>query len=248
MTTRTPSCVGCLLATTLVFAIPYSLRGQPLAPPPRFHATLSWDEVSSATHAPVQAPNGQLDPGEAALFRFSLAFTPGVGELTVYQMTSGGLAVAPVAGLSSLMFSTMATLAGGGAWSLQPSIPGFEAVIGLVEPETSSILWAGAYQPHPLPGSFPLATNPLPSIWAAVWSPSDYTTRTATFDFRGWSSSGGLFVHTGTNANGHPTFGFAEVASTAFGTLQIPIAPAPASCLPLFALGFAATHRARRRT
>jgi len=246
MTRHTPSRVGWLLAGTLVFAIPHSLRGQPLAPPPRFHATLSWDEVSSATHAPVQAPNGLLDPGEAALFRFSLAFTPGVGELTVYQMTSGGLAVAPVAGLSSLLFSVIAAMAGGGTWFLQPTVPGFEPSLSLVEPETSSIFLAGAYQPHPLPGSLPIATNPLPSIWAAAWSPSDYATRTAAFDFRGWSGSGGLFVRTGTNTNGDPTFGFAEVSQTHFGVVQVPIAPSPASFLPFLALACGAIHRPRQ--
>jgi hypothetical protein len=166
--------------------------------------------------------------------------------LTTYQMLSGGIAEAPVAGFWTLHFGVAAAQANGGDWVMQPSMPGFESQIWAIDPGGTGSILASARQLDPPLGSFPLPTNPLPSIWSAVWIPPNYTPRTAVFSSASGTSGGGLFVHIGTNAHGHPAFGFAEVASSHFSALQVPIAPAPASCLPFLALVCLASRPTRR--
>ncbi|MBX3377031.1 MAG: hypothetical protein KF678_08515 [Phycisphaeraceae bacterium] len=237
-----------LMHVTLVFVtgvVPEFAMAQPTSPPARFHTTVSWVEVATGTLDPVSSPNGVLEPGESALMRLSLEFSPGVGQLVRYWVSGVGWLESPVAGFSDTYFSAIATGAGGGTWTLAPSPPEFPSGLFITLPETGSVLVAGAWQPFPAPGQMPNAMNPLPNLWAATWTPPHYTARTAEFRFQSASPAGYLFAEFPSAPGG---FHGVEVRQMEFGVVNIPIAPAPASCLPFLALGFTALRRTRRRT
>jgi hypothetical protein len=226
-----------------VFLSPAS--AQPTAPPPRFHTSVSWAEVNTGTLNPVPSPNGILEPGESAFLRLSLEFSPGVGQPTRHFLTGVGWIESPVAGFHNTVFDVFATGADGGSWGLAPSQAGFPPTLGFVVPQSGSLLSAGAYQPVPSLGNAPLPTNPLPNLWCAVWTPPSHSPRITEFRFQSAAPAGMLFVELASAPSG---FHGVEVPQMTFGTVHIPIAPAPASCIPFLALGFSTLRRTRRRT
>lgn len=206
---------------------------------PNVTGTLAWTEVVAGTNNPVASPNGVLDPGEGARVAITFEFTP-VGTPVTYQFPSPGLA--PVAGFLSAPLDLRATAAQGGTWAHFATLPGFNGGLGIPAPDGSLGL-ASLSQPYPPSGSFPLPTNPLPGAWRAVWTPLTYEARLVTFQLqRPFDGDPFLFVHTGEDPPGNPTFGYAR-ATASYGNVQIPVVPVPGAAGAL-GLVFATRRRA----
>jgi len=96
-------------------------------------------------------------------------------------------------------------------------------------------------------------TNPITNIIRMGWSPSSYAQRTQTFSVSGAAGAGanavGLYIDLdGTGGPGTGTVGgvaYIPLSSISFGSVNIPVAPAPAS-LALLGLGGLIAGRRRR--
>ena len=207
-----------------------------LAQLPHTTRTLDWLEVVAGSSTLVPNPNGVLDPGEGALIRLWLSFTPSVGSPVTYSFPPPG-GVAPVAGFSLALFNVNATGANGGSWTNLTTSPGFTGTLGTLLSE-GSLLFARVGQPEPTGGQFPLPTNPLPRVWQAVWTPPDYDPRAVSFEL-GATGIGAtnLFAHIGQGPGGNPLFGQAPSTSTV-SQVHIPVVPGP-GCAILVLLAIA---------
>lgn len=233
-TNRQLICASITLATLWPLSSSYSQA-------PHVFGTLDWREVIAGTSTPVAAPNGVVELGEGALVRLSLSFSPSVGTPVTYQFPPPG-GVAPVAGFSRALFALVASGANGGAWSNLQTEQGFTGSLGIVM-EDGSLVFANVRQPAPVGGAFPLPTNPLPSVWRAVWTPADYGARTVSFlQQPPGKGPADLFVHTGQGPNG-PLFGFADAGVT-YGQIHIPVVPGPGAWSTV-GIGIAARRRRR---
>ncbi len=210
----------------------------------QFDLTLSWSEVVAGTNVPVASPNGFLEPGEGARIGLTVSFSPPVGTPVPYQQPAPG-GVAPNAGFWGVGFSTLATSALGGSWSSGTTSSGFNGSFLLPQPDGSLVI-CGVRQ-TPAIGSYPIASNPLPSLWQAVWTPSTYQPRQAGFHLEPITDSDpAVFVYLGLDPGGNPLFGHA-FGGTTYVPVQIPIVPAPSTgAALLWFLAAASTRRSRR--
>ncbi len=190
---------------------------------------LRWSEVNAATHNPVPNSNGILDLGEAARISISVEFSP-IGT----TFGSGALVVAGFAGTG---FGLGASIVG--AWSDLQIPAGF-----LAEPLTE-LPFGSVWQPHPPPGISPIATNPIPTLWSAVWMPPTYQPRTAAFGLNTlWDNTPRLFMRNGTDPQGNPTYSESDCEWDWGSNIGVPIVPAPPTAAML---GLAVAVAARRR-
>jgi len=216
---------------------------------PWFTYEAEWHEVQAGTNVPVTSPNGMLEPGEAVRLRLSASFTP-VGTVVAYQLPEPG-GFAPVAGMGSSAFSLIANNAQGGVWSHVIVRHGFlDSGLNISEANgTFHVLGFG--QPHPTGGILPIATNPLPDVWEAVWTPSIYSPRIAGFEIvpptmipGGGPLPPAVYVSLG-SPQGIPLFGRAFGIGQ-YDSVQIPIVPAPGAGA-VVVLGLALMGIRRRR-
>lgn len=209
------------IAHTLVGLV-LCLETNALGQVPRADLSLAWSEVVTGTNTPVNNPNGVLEPGESARLSMSLSFNPGVGAPVLYQ---GGTAL--VSGFRRVGFNVVTPNFAEGTWSLLGGATGF-APSATVTP-SNTIGFASIQQPFPTPGGSPISANPLPDLWHILWTPSFFEAREATFRLNGVSDDGTvLFVSTGVDPQGNPTFGLTGQGPATFGsTVSVPIAPTP---------------------
>lgn len=198
--------------------------------------TLRWIEVDVLSHAPVSNPNGSVEAGEAVRVSLSASFTP-VGTPVAFQIPEPG-GVAPIAGMASSAFSLIADNAQGGVWTNVVVRHGLQdSGLNLSQPNgTFHVLGFG--QPHPSGGVLPIATNPLPDVWEAVWTPSIYSPRIAAFEIvpptmipGGGPLPPAVYVSLG-SPQGIPLFGRA-VGIGQYDSVQIPIIPTPGAAAAL---------------
>jgi hypothetical protein len=201
---------------------------------------LQWTEVYAGTNTPVANPNGILEPGEGALIRLSISFTP-VGTQVQYNWPGGG--VAPVAGFRGGLFYLQGTGGTHGSWSHHQFAPGFPSYAG--DPSNGNLSLILISAPFPPAGSLPDPSNPIHNIWERVWTPASYDARAIQFEMRG-STQMEVFVIAGIDpSTGDPIIGVGggPVTSSVIG---ISIVPTPASVLgPGLLLGLVAARRRR---
>jgi hypothetical protein len=213
--------------------------------------TLTWTEVDAGSNLPVANPNGFVEPSEAARLSISASFTP-VGTPVIYQSVPPG-GVAPVTGLAGFSFDMMATAANGGDWSGLTARHGFNLwpMGGSLPLPDGSLSLCGVSQDWPQLGSSPISTNPLLNVWEAVWRPSTFVQRMATFEMepifilgQGYTRPT-LFVRVGVQpGTGYPLFDIARADAT-YASVEIPIVPAPCAMTVLL-LGLTVSTRRHR--
>jgi hypothetical protein len=219
----------------LVLAMLLPLTGAHAQVPEVVH-TLTWSEVDASTGAFVSNPNGIIEPGEAAMIRVSVSFTP-IGTPVSY---GGG--TAPVAALHGTPFRLNATAAEG-VWSHFSALPGFGPPIGFWDP-SGELTAGGAGQAwQPLPWQ-PQPGNPLIDLWTGRWTPASYEARQVQFQMSSWITIGSpppplVYVFDGTNYASIP-------ATPVWDSVSFPVVPAPGA---LVVLSFAALlgHGRRKR-
>jgi hypothetical protein len=191
-----------------------------------------WAEVDAVTGLPVAAPNGVLDPGEAARVSLSVSFSPGVGTLIPPPYALG-----PGWYIHSLARASFELHHPAGAWSNSAAAPG----------------WLDAGEPLPGGTGFIMSVsqahengdqrNPVVEVWEAIWTPAAYAPGSAHFV----SASGGVpslvWIEI-TEPFPFSTFGHGalDLSHTQF---SIPIVPAP-PVLPGVLGGLALVARRRR--
>jgi hypothetical protein len=224
--------------------------------------TLAWSEVSAtAPYAPVLAPDGILQPGEAARFTFSGSMSPSgtlsfPSSILVGSSGTGTLGGFWNGNLNILGDAGAASAAGSWVLAANPSPPSNPNRIGIVPPfavgggnGTANANGSGATDIQPAQFGGDTSTlnsaNPTPTMWRGVWIPNDYTARTAHFDLSngslGLGSSVWLF-----DSNPNFTLPVAARALSSYGNgVNVPIIPAPSS-LALLGLGGLVAARRRR--
>jgi len=196
--------------------------------------SLSFTEVLAGTSTPVTAPNGVIEPGEAARVALTVTIAPGIGSVLTYTPPplpgSGTLA-----GLASVYFDLNQTNALGGTWTLLTRASGW-ALGSRGTGNADGSLSAGQAGQFVLPPATANAANPIVDIWSGTWSPSTYSSRTAVFTcVPSLGADGGdcaVLINYGDDPLGHPQYVGWFLSGTP-GSVHIPIVPAPSSMLPL---------------
>jgi len=220
----------------------------------------SWSEVVAGTLTPVSSPNGVLEPGEGARIGLNIYQTinetNAVGQTTTY-VPPPPTGVGTNAGTGSMLYTLHGT--GGdasGAWfgrAVRPSLA--------VQNSSGTILDAGATIDNfggaqfLAPGGVADSANPLVDVFRGVWTPASYTPRTINFkssDGHGapHAYTGILVIYHWTELKGPPWVlpnYITKYADANYGVgVNIPIAPVPASGLPVALAGACALRRRRR--
>lgn len=195
---------------------------------------LHWTEVNASTHNPVPSPNGTLEPGEAARIGFSVEFSP-VGTVFGSETVAG--------------FVRTGFLLGGGvpgSWSDVQVPPGF------LSPSPPQFFPSGGitavWQPHPTLGNFPIATNPIQSLWSVVWTPTQYSQASPIFGITYvFDDETYLFMRSGTDPQGNAIFTTRWIEAANWGSpIVIPIVPSPLVSTLAFIAGALTTRRPLR--
>jgi len=225
--------------------------------------SLSWTEDPAGPHN----GNGVLDTGETALILASLSFSSGSVNFSpsIGQFTSG-----TIVGLGTAYFDIRSTagdaagLYNGGvtvpaSTSVGPNantagtagygVRGGWRVGGNAANGTQA---ANGFQ-NIGPGQLPTdpgsanATNPIAGLERLGWTPNSYVQRTQTFTVSGAAGAGANVIGLYLDLDGGTTGGVAYIplSSISLGSVQIPVAPAPAS-LALLGLGGLVAGRRRR--
>ncbi|MBL9032930.1 MAG: hypothetical protein JNM80_14635 [Phycisphaerae bacterium] len=208
-------------------------------------ATHSWSfvEVVAGTNTPVAAPDGILQPGEAARLSLSVAFSPAVGSTMTYTPPPGS-GVGTVAGLGGVLFDILGSANSQGTWSFNVRAPAFS--LGQAGDELAGGTGrtnAGAQQ-FLLPGQTANSSNPVSAIWSMVWTPASFSPRTVTW--QGAAASSSPSAHTGLLIQFDPVPSYVGVYIPAqFGSVSVPIVPAP-GVGAVALVGAAALMRRRR--
>jgi hypothetical protein len=194
--------------------------------------------------------NAVLEVGESAVLRLTVTMTPGVNTVIPFSGGQGG-PTGTLRGVGGRMIDL--TGAGGtqGTFNLDEFM-GYG----------TDPIWSSTVSPHSgtpngtgiiniefgqvAPGSSTvMTTNPVINIWSTAWTPASYAARTVTFGTAAGSASGGIastvIIKWGP-LNGNILW--ASCLSD-FGTLNIPIVPAPAGIAVLGLGGVIAFARRR---
>lgn len=211
--------------------------------------SLTFVEVISGTNTPVPSPNGLLEPGESARLVLSISFTPLVGSTVAYPPPPPP-GVGTCAGLYKIFIDLANTPTTPGTWSMRAHAPGWGAGGNLGQSVANGAYLndIGAGQ-LVLPGQTANPANPVDSIWRGVWTPASYSPRTVTWNV-GQGEPGieasAIMIQFAVEPGGAPQYTTLIVPGE-YGTVAIPIVPAPATApvLILAAAGFA-PRRTRR--
>ena len=217
--------------------------------------SLGFTEVDTTTLQPVIAPNGTLQPGESALLRVAAAIDAPIGTPVVWSHISGGSTNAGT--LGGFWYGSFDLLGDGGgplavgSWTLAGASGGLP--LGSQPPFTvgqnGTPSLDGGRLMDVVPAQFGLipslsSANPIAPLWQGVWTPSNYSDRSVTFE-----------MVTSSNVQGGPAAVWAQdsnlsvlptsgTAAHQFGNVTIPIIPAPGTML----LGLTAFAGAARRS
>jgi hypothetical protein len=231
-------------------------------PPVTITYNLAWQEVSAvAPYAPVLNPNGILEPGEGARFNFNGTLNVAPGTAITYSSTlnpgsSGSGFLGGFWGGNLNLTGDGGAASAAGTWVLSANtVPGTNPNrLGTVPPFASgnlngSTAAGGARVENISPAQFspdPSTLNsasPTPTMWRGLWIPTDYASRTVTFQLG--AGSLGLPTTLWATDTLSPTPAIFN-ANSNFGTaVQVPIVPAPSS-LALLGLGGLVAARRRR--
>jgi hypothetical protein len=212
---------------------------------PSLSASLNFLEVFAGTNTPVPNPNGVIEPGEAARIELTIALSPPVGT---HVQTAHGAGI--LAGLYYIIYDLRGSMAAEGSWSHLTRAPGW-ALGGPGEPQAGGALVAGLSAGQTLPpGALANPQNPIEQIWSGVWTPAAYTARTTIFQVDHPSpppatGSAHVIIQTGTNPNGSPIYSSLPFIPSQFGSVQVPVIPAPGT-LGGWLLAFLVFNRRRR--
>jgi hypothetical protein len=220
--------------------------------------SVHWKNTGSSTTSPTQIPLDGVNYLSADVW-IDVSFSPAVG-----QPLGTGLA----AGLASIFFDLQAGAAAAGSWAFTGNFNGTPAIDG----PGSNMNWASygrrldsvggwalasegsgasdgslrSAQAGQFPSGPPVnAFNPVREIWRGVYTPDSYLPRMVTFTSQkpmaGTTTSGiQLFTLDGSTLGSYPL----PIGSITWGSVQIPVVPAP----PTFALlGMTALAAVRRR-
>jgi hypothetical protein len=131
--------------------------------------SLAWRETYAGTVMPVANPNGLLEPGESALFDFTIRFTP-VGTLVPHMWGGYG----HVLGLGFALIRLFSHGGAEGTWSHYYVAPPFHS-IQIADPDGT--LFADIGQG----AAWPVIDPRNPVIWTALWTPDSYDIRNVDF-------------------------------------------------------------------
>jgi hypothetical protein len=211
--------------------------------------TLHWSftEVIANTTVAATGPlagNGVIDPGEGAQIRLTVSFSPPVGTLSTYTPPPGS-GIGTVGGLASVFFDLRAGSGHDGTFHNMRRRPGWSfGPIGTIVPDGADSAQVGMF---PLPGQSADPANPIENIWWLHWTPNQYSPRiievTASRAAAASGTGAALYVEYSGNPL-DPAYIAKQVAAD-FGSVMIPVVPAP-STLVLLA-GAAALGTRRRR-
>ena len=219
---------------------------------------------------PTGPSNGDttLDPGERALILASVSFTGG-NPLVNFSPSIGAFTSGTIVGLGTCYMDIRS--AAGDASGLynngltNPASTSVGPNAGSTGTSGYGVrggwrLGANAANGQPVangfanigPGQLPTdpslgnSTNPIANIDRLGWTPNSYATRTQTFSAAGAAGAGANAIGMYLDLDGQ-TGGVAYIplANVTFGSVNIPIAPAPAS-LALLGLGGLVAGRRRR--
>jgi hypothetical protein len=109
----------------------------------------------------------------------------------------------------------------------------------------------GVTTPDPPLGSLPNPTNPLASVWIAVWTPSVYDSRQVSFQPQNLISippyHPSVWVLRGSDPNGNPLMGLASASGTYGSAVSIPVIPEVPAGGAIALTGIAIVVRRSRR-
>lgn len=212
-----------------------------------------WQE-SDAVGAPVASPNGIVEPGESVRFSLGVSFTNQYGIAT-YVGGGPPPGFGTIMGLHAGYVDLMGFGGATGQWNLDSSLglgthpdwEGDEKYWFSGTPQSGGTL-VHFIQFFQLPSSVStvLTTNPVDRMWQGVWTPSNYTPRSVSFEGRTTPNVAGppfavLLLRTPTSLT------FAWCQGSNGQAMSIPIVPAPAASIVLLMLAAArGLHRTRR--
>lgn len=227
--------------------------------------SLSWSEDPAFTHN----DNGILETGEHALITMNVSFT-GQNTAANFNPPIGSFSSGTILGLASAYIDIRSTsgdatgLYNGGitvptSTSVGPNnnntgtsgygVRGGWRLGGNVANGTQATNGFQNVGPGQLPLDPPSAnvTNPINGMERLGWAPASYALRTQTFTVAGALGTNNNVVGLYLDLDGGTTGGAAYVPTSAitFGSVNIPLAPAPAS-LALLGLGGLVAGRRRR--
>jgi hypothetical protein len=205
--------------------------------------TLTWEDTGNN--------NGVVEQGESAILHITATMSPAVNTVIGFTGGQGG-PTGTLRGIASGFLDL--TGAGGtqGTFNLDPlagygTDPSWDLVGpgGYGTPNGTGLLNIQFGQ-FPTGSSSVNTTNPIVNVWNTVWTPADYTGRTVTFGTTDGSAAGpgnasAVIVKWGA-LNGNIQ---ATTALSTFGSVDIPVVPAPSS-LALLGLGGLIAGRRRR--
>jgi hypothetical protein len=237
MTTR-----RAVLAGSALLALAGAACGQATTIAAALGYALSWQDTGNH--------NGTLEPGESAVLHLTVTMAPPVNTVIPFSGGQGG-PTGTLRGIASGFIDL--TGAGGtqGTFGLDPNLGyGVDPTWDLIGPGgygtpngTGLInIQFGQFQ------HFPNTTNPIVNVWQALWTPSSYTSRTVTFGTADGTAAGTGYASAVIIKWG-PLNGNLQNATclSDFGTLNIPIVPAPPGLGLLGLWGVLAGTRPRRR-
>ena len=228
-----PAAAGAQIVTTQSSTVSYSL---------------TWQE-SDPNGLPAGNGNGTLDPGEHALLRLTVSFS---NQFTVgtYTPFPPGPGSGTIRGFGMGFIDLNGTNGTAGNWDVDPNNGhGIDGAWDLVGPTAYGLggpvaghsggnlinIQAGQF------AQFIVTTNPIPDIWRGLWTPDSFHNRIVTFTTAAGSSSGGAqfasVVLFRLASSGFPNM-IAAYCPSDFGSVHIPIAPAPSPALLLAPLLF----------
>jgi hypothetical protein len=207
----------------------------------------SFTEVIANTNIPATGPlagNGMIDPGEGAELRLTISFTPGVGSPATYTPPPG-TGLGNIGGFASASFDLHAPPGHGGIFHQIAGRPlgGWGFPFGSIEPDVVR----GQNGLFPLPGSPANPENPIDNLWRVRWTPTDYTARIVEFTAaKGIATAGtGAALYIEYTGNPQAPEYISKSVAADFGSVQIPVVPAPTT-LVIFSAGLLAAARRRR--
>jgi hypothetical protein len=217
-----------------------SASAQPFTPDSTVHFSLTWEEFNGNG-------NGDLQEGESALIRLSVAFSD-QNSIGSFSPPVGTFSSGTIRGFSAGFVDLLGTGSSGnanGSWNLDNAVLPEWDLLG--PPGYGTPTGGGSNLTNIQFGQFPPGansintTNPIHSIWQGIWTPASYTTRTVTFSLAAAIPSAGhpasVLFRIGSN-------GIASVFTPfELASVRIPVSvPAP-SGLALLALAACARRR-----
>jgi hypothetical protein len=205
--------------------------------------TLSWQDTGNN--------NGVLEQGESAILHISASMSPAVNTVIGF---SGGLGgpTGTLRGIASGFLDLTGTGGTQGTFNLDPlagygTDPTWDLIgpAGYGTPNGTGLLNIQFGQ-FPTGSSSVNTTNPIENVWTGVWTPSDYSSRNVVFGTTDGTAAGSgnasaVIIKWGALNGNIET----ATALSSFGSVTIPVVPAPSS-LALLGLGGLIAGRRRR--